>query len=132
MKFSKFSPSNSPKPLMFTKYGIIDPKIPPEFPKSDKLLFCFDWDQTLVKGHMDHHISSVVCSSFRPYSEQDKNKMVDNFLSDVDKGWRNKKDVIELFQIISDLGHHLAITSFCPYSSQIKYALSNLICQKNY
>jgi hypothetical protein len=128
MKYShpKRSPSNSPKLGLITKSDVINPIIPPELPKSDMLLFCFDWDETLVKGHLHKHISSIIWGSFKLYTEEDKNKMVDNFLSDSDKGWRNKNDIIELFLTISELGHHLAITSFCSYHQQIYYALTQL------
>ncbi len=84
--------------------------------QSDKMLLCFDWDKTIVKGSLDNALNATL-------NYQD---CVDRFLADETKNWKNKELLVELFQKALTIGCHIAIVSFVSYPDWIKYALKQL------
>ncbi|WP_375331955.1 HAD family hydrolase [Candidatus Tisiphia endosymbiont of Temnostethus pusillus] len=85
--------------------------------QSDKMLLCFDWDKTIVKGSLDNALNATL-------NYQD---CVDRFLADETKNWKNKELLVELFQKALTIGCHIAIVSFGSYPDWIKYALEQLL-----
>lgn len=114
------SKREDPCPFDFFGLSQFSPASQPKI-ESNNMLFCFDWDETIVKGSLDDYLRQV-----SPSTEH-----VDQFLEDKTKGWKNKEQLVELLKKILNSKCSIAIVSFGSYPKEIKYALTKLL-EKSY
>jgi len=83
--------------------------------ESESLLFCFDFDQTIVKGHFHH----LLCEEKKRIESTgtifDVCKYLDVLLDDPSVGFKNQTRLRDVIKRALDNGHFVAITSFTSY-----------------
>ena len=84
-------------------------------------LFCFDFDKTLVKGHLHNAMVQYANSGGEKFRAK-----VAELIKDPDVGLRNPKEIVKLMRKIWANGHHIAIVSFTQFSQMVQLALQEL------
>jgi len=79
------------------------------------LLFCFDYDQTIVKGHFHHLICEEKKRNESAGTTFDVSKYLDLLLDDPSVGFKNQSRLRDVIKRALEKGHFVAITSFTSY-----------------
>ena len=101
--------------------------------EGEKLLFCFDFDQTIVKGHF-HHLLTVERNKITSSGKNKKFDVVNHtkvLLNDSSVGLKNPDKLKEAIQLALQNGHHVAITSFTSYPETFIPTLEKLGLSKD-
>lgn len=94
----------------------------------NKFLFCFDFDQTIVKGHF-HHLLFTERSKFVPSDKQTSFDTIAHtkiLLEDSRVGLKHAEKLREVIQLALRNGHHVAITSFTSFPESFIPTLEKL------
>ena len=94
----------------------------------NKFLFCFDFDQTIVKGHF-HHLLYTERSKFVSSDKQisfDTISSTKLLLEDYRISLKNADKLREVIQLALRNGHHVAITSFTSFPESFAPTLEKL------
>ena len=94
----------------------------------NNFLFCFDFDQTIVKGHF-HHLLYTDKSKFIPSDKQSSFDIISRtkiLLEDPSIGLKHADKLREVIQLALHNGHHVAITSFTSFPESFVPTLEKL------
>ncbi len=94
--------------------------------QAPRLLFCFDFDETIVKAHFHHILHDLKREARKWEKEFNIREEVLNLLNDSHKGIKNPELLIEIFKEAFQKGHEVAITSFSSFPEAIKLTLESL------
>ena len=112
---------------MSKKKSIIKPEIEvrdfsyikPELLK-EKYLFCWDFDNTIIKGNSHDFFDTKNIKGKVP------KELIDKFLADEDNGLRDPVNLLSAIRMTLKYGHKIAITSLSEYPEVIEAALQKL------
>lgn len=87
--------------------------------KSNKILFCFDFDNTIVNGHFHNHLAGLGIPN-----KQASSQKIQEMLATYDI--LNSKELLKTIRLILKQGHYLAITTWGEYPEVITPTLKKL------
>jgi hypothetical protein len=86
------------------------------------MLFCLDFDQTIVKGHFHNALSKKNC----PYGDPNNIKVIQSLLNSNTTGLKNKIETKNFIQLSLSNGHKVAVTTYSLYPEVVNPTLKHM------
>lgn len=90
---------------------------------SEKILFCFDADQTLFFGHLHNYLWRALDNPLNTLTQE---ALVAQFHQSPERSFKDKAGILKLFRSILAQGHGLAITSYNDFPGSLEQSLKIL------